>query len=555
EGKSLKGYNTIFVEFYQVAEVTSVDVDDDATTITLANSACLLGDDEIEEIVIETEAVEEGKSIVSVTRNGEVASLDSLVNGDVIAYAANFGAAEGDTLTNPKEIKIIATNDTVSGTVTAIDKNDDGLYDDVFTIGGADYIIVPGKAGLPAINVKDSLDVVLDPFGRIYDIETNADSAQYAIALKLGTEDNFIKLLLADGTTKTYEVDTAKAKNFTEDFVENKINNVKDVADRVVAYEVSGKTGKITYIEVVSGDSFVDREYKSRTSLVAGNKILDTTPIIRIDTDAEGTVLSNNSDYYTVFTKDDLVNETVYSGYAYKINTTVAFMVITSAGTSFGESSRVALAIDNPAEALTEDGDKVWSVKAYYNGEEQDLLFAANPGEIRGTVFFFETDSDGYVDAIYTPAEGDEAWEKMIDVEDWSYVLWDEHKDIQFVEGVVVEATSNGITFAALDQVKSGKLNTTLDLDDTKADGIVTYAIADDCAAYTYDAGMKTTKETEKYDITSASSIKASNFSAFDNGNGKLNDGIYEGDLMSKATVATAMIVDGQIVAIFAIEL
>ena len=553
-------YNTICVDFYQVAEVISVDSSSDGTVLTLSGTYCLLDDTtEIEEIVISNQAISLGYSDVTVTRNGEAATLDTLENGDIIAYATDFYDQYSGTTENPKALDIIATNKVASGVVTIVDKNIYSNYNDnVYTIGGAEYTFVPSiyRASDPSIWLKDSLDLTLDPFGRIYAWETSADAANYAIALKLGAEDEQTKLLLSDGTVKTFEVDTAKAYNYYNDFVDNKINNVKDVADRVVEYEVSGKTGKIVAINKVgAGSILVDREYKSRTSLLgSGNKILDTTPMIRIDEDAQGTILTNNADNYTVYTKADLVDGTTYSGYVYKINTTVAFVVITSAGASFNEASTFAVAIGIPEVVPTEDGDRVFGVKALYDGEEQELLFAYDPGDIQGKIFFFETDSDGFVDSIYYPEEGNPDWESMISLDDWSYVLWDEHKSIQFVEGVVTEVASSYISFATMEQVESGSLDTTLDLDDTRANGIITYGIADDCVAYTYDSSMKTRFESEKYDATLPSSIKASDFTSFDAGNGVLDDGIYQGDLMSKATTATVMIVDGDVVAIFAIE-
>lgn len=548
-------YNTLFVKFYQIGEIASIDADEDETEITLNGVASALDNTTagLDKIVISKEAVEEGKVAVTVTRNGEAATLDSLVNGDIIAYATAFDVAD---INDPKEIDIIATNDTVAGVVTAVDENLAGADDNEYTIDGTEYGVVPGKFQTISVAVKNSLDVTLDPFGRIWYYETNASSANYAIALKLGTEDNFIKLLLADGTTKTYEVDTAKATNFTADFVTDRINNEANVEDRIVTYEVSGKNGKIVSINKVASNA-LNSEYKARTSLLgSANKILESTPIIRA---AENTVLTSEAEKYSVVTKADLLDQTVYTGRICKINNTVAFVVLETVGTTFGEASRFAVAIDTPELVLTEDSDRVQSVKVLYDGDVTDLLFTLNTQVPSvGTAFFFETDADGYVNVTYVPAANNQAWNNKITQADWSYVLWDTHTPIQFVSGIVTEVTSNGISFATVAQVQSGSLDMTLDLDDTQADGIVTYGIADDCVAYTYDSGMKTRVETDKYSKAAPSSIKASNFAAFDSAAGILNDGRYAetnaGDMMAKATEATAMIVDGEIVAIFAIE-
>lgn len=585
-------YDVIFVNLYQVAEVTSVDADNDETRITLAGVQGGLDAtaESIDEIVITNDEVEEGNVIVTVTRNGEAATLASLKNGDIIAYAADFGEVDEGILTDPKVIDIIATNDEISGTVTAIDTNLTGANDNVYTIGGANYTLIADRAN-PSdpgdIDIKHSLDVRLDPFGRIYDYEANGAAAQYAIALKLGQEDDQIKLLLADGTTKTYDVDLSKATNFSTAFAG--IDAVANVAGRVVTYEVSGKTGKISAITLVgAGNAITDKEYKSRTSLLgSGNKILDTTPIILVDDDAS--VPFKEAAKYSVLTKEDLLDGTKYTGNAYRINTTVAFVVITNIGTAFGEDSRFAVAISEPESILTEDGDRVKSVKVLYEGKVQDMLFNTTAAAdilvgtevddevVKYQTFFFETDSDGYVNAIYDDFETEMSG--LIDDDDWSYKIYDENKPIQIATGVVVDVTSSAITFATVDQVTAGTLDTTLDLDDTVklvddpdtddvdeaaeyGNGIVTYGFAEGCVAYTYDESLQTRVETDKFDDPSPSSIKASNFASFDKttnaASGILNDGKYAevnaGDMMAKATVATVMIVDGEVVAIFAIE-
>lgn len=555
-------YDTIFANFYQVAELSYVYSRTDEIVLALDDIACALDDSssKLNEIILSEEAVEEGAITVTVTRNGEKATLDSLVKGDIIAYATDFTAKK---IENPKTIDIIATNATASGIITAIDMNLAGTNDNVYTIGGTEYTLVPdiaSNADTEGLTLKTLVDITLDPFGRIYTYEIPPKPVNYAIALKKpSTEDDIIKLILSDGSVKIYEVDTTKATNFTDDFVTDKIDDETNVADRIVTYEVSSKTGKIINIEKIDPTvTIVDKVYKSRTGLLgAGNKILDTTPMIRIDSDAEGTVESNNSNNYEALTKNALINDTEYSGHIYRVGTTVAFVVITGVGAIFKEDSRFAVAIDTPADVLTEDGILVNYIKVLYEGEKQGLYFtpaAAEDIEI-GDVFFFETDSDGYVDAVYTPTEGDPVWEDKIDADDWSYDIWDGvFSSIQFATGVVTEVTSLGMSFATIEQVESGSLDTNLDLDDTCNDGIITYWFADDCAAYTYDTTLQTRRESEKYDATSPSSIKASDFSSFDNGNGVLNDGIYAGDLMSKANIATAMIVKGEIVAIFVIE-
>lgn len=565
-----EGYDTIFANFYQIAELSYVSSHPDNIEIALYNIECALDDSssKLNEIIISREALEKGDITVTVTRNGEKATLDSLVKGDIIAYATDFTAKK---IENPKTIDIIATNATASGIITAIDMNLAGTNDNVYTIGGTEYTLVPdiaSNADTEGLTLKTLVDITLDPFGRIYTYEIPPKPVNYAIALKKpSTEDDIIKLILSDGSVKIYEVDTTKATNFTDDFVTDKIDDETNVADRIVTYEVSSKTGKIINIEKIDPTvTIVDKVYKSRTSyLGSGNKILDTTPIIRIDSDAEGSVESNNSNNYEALTKNDLINDTEYSGHIYRVGTTVAFVVITGVGAIFKEDSRFAVAIGTPADVLTEDGILVNYIKVLYEGEKQGLYFtpaAADDVEI-GDVFFFETDSDGYVCDVYE-APFATSLAGLIDADEWSYNIWDEDASIQIATGVVVDVTSSSVTFATVDQIEAGVLDTTLDLEDEikngSKNGIVSYSIADECAVYKYDVNKSTKKESDKYDVaTSISSVKASNFASFDKtadeASGKLNDGVYAGDLESKANVATVMIVDGEIVAIVVSEM
>ncbi len=598
---SVDNYNVIFVDYYQIAEVAGVDLDDEETVIELQNIANTLDTSSanLEKIVVTKEALDEGKTTVKVTKNGEDATLESLANGDIIAYAAAFtGHAISNTgraIEDPREIKIIATNDKISGSVTAIDDNATAspvVADDVYTIGGVDYERVPGATWLPTINVKSSLDVTLDPFGRIYSAKLNADTKNYAIVLKRAADNETVKLLLADGTTKSYKINS----KFESDFVTNFATGANDVNlstltvdQRVVEFEVSGKDGTLTsLIKLLPTDSGVttltNDEYRGRTSILGGNKIVDSTPIINL---IDRTQSAANEGNYAVLTKDELLDGTMYDGYVYSLNRTVGFVVITNIGTAFAETSRFAIAIDTAKEVLTEDGDKVKSVKVLYNGEVQELLFAITSGVSAAdtlavnTPFFFETDADGYVDAVFTaPFAGNTAWDAKIETRDWSYDLWNPGRTpIQIVSGVVTEVTSNSISFAPRSVVAGGNLDITFDLektwnltdDTTTTDvdeslnamkGIVSFGIADDCAAYTYEINMQTRREEEKYDVTSATSIKASNFSTYDYGNGIPDDGVYAENtdqaandkMIDRATEATAMVVDGEIVAIFAIE-
>ena len=561
-------YTEIHVTCYQVAEVTTVDSNSSNTNISLQGiKGCIDKNSDSatwDYILIDNDAVESGDVTVNVTRNGKESTLSSLKKGDIIAYAANFKAENG--LVNPEKIDIIAiSNSTISGKVTYVDLNNSKTpNDNIYVISSGNTCeVIPGEASDPDICYGDSIKVTLDPFNRIYDYEIEpyeieSSSTNYAIALKLILENEFIRLLLPDGSLKTYELDIKKANNFYKDFVEDKINNEIWVEDRVVTYEVSDTNGKIISINKISADSvFYDVEYTSG-SLGSDNKILDTTPIIYIDEDYNGTTETFSSSAYTFLTKDDLIDGSEYSGYIYKNGAAVDLVILTHIRSIFNRNSRFAVAMDVPGDMITAEGDRAKYVDILYNGKIQTLYFANNgvsDNLVGGDIFFFETSNDGFVDAIYTPDPSDWYWAEKVDLHDWSYNIWNEYAQIQLAQGVVVEVTSDYVALASVEQVESGYLDTTLSLDDTHTDGIVTYDFADDCVAYTYDSTSHSPHENHKYDFVSPSSIKSSNLTSFDSGNGVMDDGIYAGeDMMSKATEAIVMIVEGEVVEIFAIE-
>lgn len=571
-----KEYDTIFVNFYQIAEVVSVDVKDDETVIALKGGKSLIGN-EAQEIKISTEEVEEGKVVVNVTRNGEVADLKSLVRGDIIAYATDFAEIGTDNkLADPAVLTIIATNDKVTGSVTSIDDNNTvTTNDDIFTVGGSQYGLVPVKAGnanTTNLALKAVVTAELDPFGRIYATEQDASSDTYGIALRVNVaDDDSLKVLLADGTTKTYDVDwtdvvgesssvTAATKT---DFINAVNNSTKGVADRMIAYEVSGRTGEIVNIELLSADAaystFAQDAYVAKSGIIYGSKLLDTTPVIYVsEADVED---YRDASEYSVMTKADFVDDVKYSGNLYMATTkTLGFLVITTVGTSIGKDSRFAVAVSEPAQILTEEGDREWSVDVLYEGKKQTLIVTgAAKAEITnvkdGCAFFFETNSDGYVKDIIK-VEDLQSETTKYEALDWSFDIWNGRTPVQLSYGAVIESDDETIAFASAAQIATGTLDTTAKLTSANQDGLVYYAVADDCEVYTLDTTVKSTKLEELFNVDYPSSIKASNFSIFevDGAEGKYDSTGKAESLDDRATYAWALIVDSQVVEIFAIE-
>ncbi len=567
-------YNTIYVDYYQVAKVVDVDVEDDETRVLLSDVKALINDSyDYDEIVISTEAVEEGDVIVTVTKNGAKSSLDALAKDDIIAYAVNFKNLTN--LEDPAKIDIIATNDTASGSVTKLDwKNDK------YTIGGNVYglVDVATDADDVPFALKDSLVLTLDPFGRIFDIDTDGTSKKYAVILKASTNEDQVTLLLADGTTKTFDVTAA---------VEGDIDSatIADLTaeERIVTYTVKGSTGEISALTFLE-ESATEYTYKARTSKLGVNTIAATTPIIDA-TKAEDAAKARKAGNYATMSKDSLVDGSDYDAIVIKDGTYVAFVLVTEVGTAFGETSRFAVVKGEPVEHYKNDEDACWSVPVLYEGKDDEdsvLLFAYNvlDGEGGdditinvGDAFFFETDADGFVDTVHVvySAGDEEVTELSSDLvgtgaDAWSYGLVAGIETVQLTTGAIVDVKGDYITFADLSEVAdNGIIDTNADLEDGVENGIVTYTYASDLVVYVYDINNDDVNDEEdKFKArNSASAIKASNIGRYEHPE---NDGVfgYEADVeaeleenlidMDRVNEAFAMIVDGDIVAIYVIQ-
>ena len=513
---SSNSYSAIFVDYYQIAKVTSVDVDRDETVVSLVNTKELYSDDtEFDEIVITNDGIEEGNTIVKVIKNGSSVELGDLYKGDIIAYAVDF---ENETdLEDPKFINIIATDDVASGTVTKIDE-------DEYTIGGKVYELLDDVS----LELKDTVDLVLDPFGRVYSTEVNATSDKYAIVLKVDDREDTITMLLPNGDVKTYANEA-----------EVDIDNDTDLIDRVVKYTIKNSTKTITDVDVM--DVEVDTlEYKARTGKLGINNITTSTNVIdatKVESAADARKASN----YATFDVDDFVNGTTYDAIVIKTNTYVNFVIITSVGTVLGEDSRFAVALTEPSKYYTEDDDECYIADVLYNGKVEEFKFVEEDMVEIGDIFFFETDAYDMVDVVYPV---DAIPDEVIDSDEWGFNIWNERKAIQVAAGVIVDVDDKSITFASIEQVATGTLDTNLDLDDTYEDGIITYGIADDMVSYVFDVNAHYVDFEDKVKVKAP---KASTLDKYEID----NTGKYEGIDAEDVVEAIVMIVDGDVVAIF----
>ena len=210
---------------------------------------------------------------------------------------------------------------------------------------------------------------------------------------------------------------------------------------------------------------------------------------------------------------------------------------------------------------MTPDGESVYGAKAFYNGNETTLYWEINPNNsstvlAQGDAIFFTTDEYGFVDSSYpvifnkTGADGIQELASYMEASnyntaDWSFGAFDPAgKKISLIAGVVTDVSGDSITLGKVDS--SGNINFANEEDDTKDSGLFTYGISYECNAYIYDY-WATGRESAKYAITDASQITVSELIE------TATDIYSAADPSSVVTNAIALIVDGDVVCIYAV--
>ena len=196
-----------------------------------------------------------------------------------------------------KEIKSVKVAEKVTGEVTKI------VADKSYTLGGTVYKISKkiGSDGGVTVSTKSDYNFYLDNDGNvIYVEEDEFVSSDYALVLAIEGDEKFtdarVKLLKADGSTKTYDTD----KDYTK----------KKIAEGdIVTWSYDEKADEVTLKEVAGGKA------EQGTYRVGGNK---TTTFVMENSKASVKVADNDSIYAnskTVFVvKNNDGDWNVYTG-------------------------------------------------------------------------------------------------------------------------------------------------------------------------------------------------------------------------------------------------
>ena len=274
-----------------------------------------------------------------------------------------------------KEIKSVKVAEKVTGEVTKI------VADKSYTLGGTVYKISKkiGYDGDVTVSTKSDYNFYLDNEGNvIYVEEDEFVSNDYALVLAIEKDEDFtdarVKLLKADGSTKTYDTD----KDYTK----------KNIAKGdIVTWSYDEKADEVTLKEVAGGTA------KQGTYRVGGNT---TTTFVMENSKASVKVADNDSIYAnskTVFVvKNNDGDWNVYTGIkgapdikangkdmyvAYYCKTadmaTVMFIDASAAGVTItgNNSKTLYLAGESQSKKITDKDSKVdyYEVNAVIGGE------------------------------------------------------------------------------------------------------------------------------------------------------------------------------------------
>ncbi len=574
----------VMLDVYLLAQVNTVSYKNDKTTIafsTLGTPCETIFGAKTRKIEITDDAVEEGDTEVIVTRNGEACELKDLQEDDIIAiYSTDV---EDSTISDPKTIKILATNAKDEGSLTSKD-----VDDNAYTLNGTEYKVAE-ESVLESATVGSTIAVSLDPFGRIYGIDEEKTVDKYALVTYFSDSDDEVTLLTAEGNTKVYTVEDAASRALV-----SKLAQDSDIENRVVTYKVKARNNEAYAIASASG-KLANASYNSATQKVGSVTLADSTYIIDATKPTVGTgTVKKISDLGTFSALTDDVDYEIYAWDKSSVTNAYGFVIVTEAGSTLGADSRFAVAKKNANSATVLDDETGYEIVVLYDGQEQTLQIADDaivyqPGfasqniekktNLQGRAFFFTKDSDGLVDAIYVIDDGFVATaekEGWIKENTWVEALYnnDNNVDVQLVTGIVTAASAKKIQFGvpaendgSVFSVLKDKLviDTNISDDAKDSQGVYDFTIASDCVFYTYDADSTETKEYNKY--YEDGSAKASNFKNFQfKGDTsyiwckKASNAIDEDittkllstdDFRDEMVRAFAMVVDGEVVAVY----
>lgn len=239
-----------------------------------------------------------------------VDSLDDIKKDDVVYVYTGKDSSTG------RITRIAVGNTSVSGKVSKVNSSEKK-----FTVNGtvyslADETLVTNKPG-----TGDEVKLILDAYGDIYDIDKISGTEDYAVVLDtadgekgLNGNDAKIKLFLADGTAKTFVIDSDienDGVHYTQEIGNDVVIDSSLTAGTIVQYHLD-KNGEIDDILVPTQNTRTDKAVTAKGTF-DGKVILKSAVIFTFEEDGDP---SDEDDYgignYDTILDSDTIAEGTY---------------------------------------------------------------------------------------------------------------------------------------------------------------------------------------------------------------------------------------------------
>lgn len=590
-------YNKVLIDIYATARVTSVTSKTDSTKLNLSavNVYKLITGSVGSTIEINNDDLESGDVTLSVTKGGKAVELSSLVRDDIVSIRYDATKSFSDS----KFFDILVSSDTITGKYSGYDSDDE-----YYTVNGTNYEAVSAMES--ALEPGTSYTFRLDAFGKLFDYEEEATTKNFAIVERYVdvSEDNssaeydYIQVMTLDGQSKTLYIDgnyEDKAKTIlkTDMGILNTVEKTAkavDIEDRVIEYTVKNSNQRINKITKADTETFSSTEYKATSNKLS--KTLSSSAVVLDATDYDSEKAKTSD--YKASSLAGLTDSVKYDGIlVYKnSDSEYAYVIITKAGSTYGSTSNFVVAAVNSSTSsqATVDDEDVYSLAVMQNGESKATnLYISKDATVyttdekgnavakdyaattikQGSVFFYTTDTDGFVDEINLIYDGtslgDSAWKALLKTTDmksalrlpvgsdgadiitaneWGITLNDKDitgdTTIQLVLAPVYKSTASNVTVAPI--VLDGS-DYMLDTDSDYA-----YSVASDAKIYSIDmSGDRTGKEA----LSSGSFNGSVNNKDLVNGKGYIFEGGSKPEdkaaLVDTLQMALMMVVDGTV--------
>lgn len=374
-------YDIINVTYYAIGQVDTVSTSTGRITFSEINvrGNNLTLDEESNDVTFH------------IYKNGSEIKLADIQTDDILTISYDVT----QDFQSSHYYEIYVSSDTAEGQYTSYSNSDETV-----TIGGTAYEFATGDfaTNVNGLTLADEYVVYLDAFGRIYTFETSASSAKLAILdryTKSSADDYYrATLYTSDGSSGSYEVNNTrvsidgKTGAALDEYLLTKIYDAGDdgklqesertnanklpVEDRVVSYKInsSGIITSLTF-ETKKGGS---ASYNSNTNAVGSVRMSESSKIIDA---TEYNDQDQQTSYLAMASLSDFIDDIEYKAYGYgerfSDNTYPLVVVVRGEGAYTEETRFAVISDDMPGQGSNEDGDYIYTFKAFYEGAEVNI--------------------------------------------------------------------------------------------------------------------------------------------------------------------------------------